>query len=508
MTVRFGQQAKSPWSVRPLAAAFVLAGFAAGPTGAGEVALTIYNSDFALVKESRTLSLQAGANETRFTNVTSLLEPDSVVLRDRKDPEGLRILEQNYEGDPLSEASMLRQSEGKTLQFRTVNPATGAVEIVTGRLVRAGYDGGGNGYAMRRYGGQPFGVATNPLSPIVELKDKILFSLPGQPLFDPPGKDAILKPTLLWRLQAAKGGDRDVEVSYMTGGMRWEATYNLVAPETGDNFDLVGWVTLENESGAQFDNARVKLLAGDVNKVQPAMAGMVMAMKSRADEMAPQVTEKAFDEYHLYTLTNPTTLREREVKQVEFCRAARLPGKRFYVYDGAMVPEYAYQGGMAQQPDLGAQSNPKVATMIEFRNSKEAGLGIPLPKGTMKMYRADSDGSREFIGENPIDHTPADETVRLTVGNAFDLRGERRQTDFKVDSSRQTATEAFEIKVRNHKKEPVEVRVVEHLYRWSGWKIALSSVPFEKIDARTIQFKVTIPADGEKVVTYRVNYSW
>jgi hypothetical protein len=493
---------------RAALAAIVLAAFSAGPAGAGEVALTIYNSDFALVKETRSLSLQAGVNETRFTNVTSLLEPDSVVLRDRKDPEGLRILEQNYEGDPLSEASMLRLSEGKTLQFRNVNPATGAVELVSGRLVRAGYDGGGNAWAMRARGGQPFGVATNPLSPIVELNGKVLFNLPGQPLFDPPGKDAILKPTLLWRLQAAKGGDRDVEVSYMTGGMRWEATYNLVAPETGDAFDLVGWVTLENESGAQFDNARVKLMAGDVNKVQPAMAGMVMAMKSRADEMAPQVTEKAFDEYHLYTLTNPTTLREREVKQVEFCRAAKLPGKRLYVYDGAMVPEYVYQGGMAQQPDLGAQSNPKVATMIEFRNSKEAGLGIPLPKGTMKMYRADSDGSREFIGESSIDHTPADETVRLTVGNAFDLRGERRQTDFKVDSSRQTATEAFEIKVRNHKKEPVEVRVVEHLYRWSGWKIALSSIPFEKIDSRTIQFKVTIPPDGEKVVTYRVNYSW
>ena len=478
------------------------------PARAGDVALTIYNSDFALVKETRTLTLQQGANETRFTNVTSLLEPDSVVLRDRKDPEGLRILEQNYEGDPLSEASLLRLSEGKTLQFRNVNPATGAVEIVSGRLIRAGYDGG-NDWAMRRHGGQPFGVAQTPMSPIVEIAGKVMFALPGQPLFEPPGKDAILKPTLLWRLQAAKGGDREVEVSYLTSGMRWEATYNLVAPEQGDAFDLVGWITLENESGAEFQNARVKLMAGDVSKVQPGMAGMVAneMMMKRAD-MAPPVTEKAFDEYHLYTLTNPTTLREREVKQVEFCRAAKLPGKRLYVYDGAMVPVYAYQGGMAQQPDLGAQSNPKVATMLEFKNSKEAGLGIPLPKGTMKMYRADSDGSREFIGENAIDHTPADETVRLTLGNAFDLRGERRQTDFKVDSSRQTATEAFEIKVRNHKKTPVEVSIVEHLYRWSGWKIALSSAPYEKVDARTIEFKVTVPPDGEKVVTYRVNYSW
>jgi hypothetical protein len=508
MAGRFGSALGTRSGLLRAGAGVALAVFAAGPAGAGEIALTIYNSDFALVKETRTLALQAGVNESRFTNVTSLLEPDSVVLRDRKDPEGLRILEQNYEGDPLSEASMLRLSEGKTLQFRNVNPATGAVEIVSGRLIRAGY-GGGDGWEMRRHGGQPFGVATNPLSPIVEIGGKVLFSLPGQPLFEPPGKDAILKPTLLWRLQAAKGGDRDVEVSYLTGGMRWEATYNLVAPEQGDQFDLVGWVTLENESGAEFQSARVKLMAGDVSKVQPAMAGMAMEMKSmRADMAAPPVTEKAFDEYHLYTLTNPMTLREREVKQVEFCRAARLPGKRLYVYDGAQVPAYAYGGGMAQQPDLGAQSNPKVATMLEFRNSKEAGLGIPLPKGTMKMYRADSDGSREFIGESVIDHTPTDETVRLTVGNAFDLRGERRQTDFKVDSSRQTATEAFEIKVRNHKKEAVEVRIVEHLYRWSGWKIGVSSVPYEKVDARTIEFKVTVPPDGEKVVTCRVNYSW
>ena len=509
MAGRFGCAVRSlRGAAKRAGAGVVLAAIACGPAGAGEVALTIYNSDFALVKETRTLSLQAGANETRFSNVTSLLEPDSVVLRDRKDPEGLRILEQNYEGDPLSEAAMLRLSEGKTLQFRTVNPATGAVEILSGRLIRAGY-GGEDGWTVRRHGGQPFGVATTPMSPIVEIGGKVLFSLPGQPLFEPPGKDAILKPTLLWRVQAAKGGDRDVEVSYLTGGMRWEATYNLVAPETGDNFDLVGWVTLENESGAEFKDARVKLMAGDVSKVQPALSKMRMdVLMANEAAAAPPVTEKAFDEYHLYTLTHPTTLREREVKQVEFCRAARLPGKRLYVYDGAMVPVYAYQGGMGQQPDLGAQSNPKVATMIEFRNSKEAGLGIPLPKGTMKMYRADSDGSREFIGESAIDHTPADETVRLTVGNAFDLRGERRQTDFKVDTSRQTATEGFEIKVRNHKKEQVEVRIVEHLYRWSEWKIAASSIPFEKIDSRTIQFKVTIPPDAEKVVTYRVNYSW
>jgi hypothetical protein len=482
---------------------------AASAARADEVQVTIYNSDFALVKESRTLNLKQGTVETRFSNVTSLLEPDSVVLRDRKNPDGLRILEQDYEGDPLSEESLLKRSEGKTLQFRVVNPATGEVSKVSAKLIRAGY--GGQPRPYRGMGGyQPFGVETLAMSPIVELDGKMLFALPGQPLFDSLGDDAILKPTLLWKLWSDKEGPRDVEVSYMTGGMRWEATYNLVAPEKGDAFDLVGWVTLENESGAEFKDARLKLMAGDVNKVQPAVMGGRMAMaKAMAEEApGPQVTEKAFDEYHLYTLANPTTLREREVKQVEFCRAPHLPAKRLYVYDGAQVAMYGYDEGMARNPQYGVQSNGKVATMVEFKNSKEAGLGIPLPRGTMKLYRADSDGSREFIGENAIDHTPADETVRLALGNAFDLRGERRQTDFKVDTSKQTATEAFEIKVRNHKKEPVEVRIVEHLYRWSNWKIAANSDPYDKADSRTIEFKVTIPPDGEKVVTYRVNYSW
>jgi len=163
---------------------------------------------------------------------------------------------------------------------------------------------------------------------------------------------------------------------------------------------------------------------------------------------------------------------------------------------------------MRVNPQYGAQGNTDIFTMVEFKNSKEAGLGIALPRGTMKLYRADTDGSREFIGENTIEHTPADETVRLYLGNAFDLKGERRQTDFKVDSSRETATEAFEIRVRNHKKEAVEVRIVEHLYRWTGWKIALSSDPYDKKDARTVEFRVKVPPDGEKVVTYRVNYSW
>jgi hypothetical protein len=495
-----------------VAAAALFAALPAGVARAGDVLLTIYNSDFALIKETRTLDLKQGIGEVRFSDVTSLLEPDSVVLRDRRSPGGLRILEQNYEADPLSEAAMLRRSEGTTLRFRSVNPATGAVEIATAKLIRAGYGGSAPAWRMAR-GMQPFGVEAAPLSPIVEIDGRVLFGLPGQPLFDDLGDDAILHPTLLWKLWAERGGKRDVEVSYLTGGLRWEATYNLVAPEKGDNFDLVGWVTMENGSGAEFKDAKVKLMAGEVSKVRQDAAGRAM-MKTMAMESGmapgPAVTEKAFDEYHLYTLTEPTTLREREIKQVEFCRADAVPGRRLYVYDGAQMAAYGGWDAEAMRvnPSYGAQGNTDIFTMVEFKNSKESGLGIALPRGTMKLYRADSDGSREFIGENTIDHTPADETVRLYLGNAFDLKAERRQTDFKVDSSRETATEAFEIRVRNHKKEAVEVRIVEHLYRWTGWKIAVSSDPYDKKDARTVEFRVKVPPDGEKLVTYRVNYSW
>ncbi len=237
---------------------------------------------------------------------------------------------------------------------------------------------------------------------------------------------------------------------------------------------------------------------------------MLEAAAVEAPPPPPEVTERAFDEYHLYTLPRPTTLGNREIKQVEFCRGSDVPAARLYVYDGAQMGAYmGWNPEMARtRPDYGTQGNTRVLTMLEFSNSKASGLGLALPRGTMKVYRADADGSRQFIGESGIGHTAADETVRLFLGSAFDLAGERRQAGYRVDSSKENAEESFEIKVRNHKKEPVEVRVVEHLYRWSGWRIVTSSDPYEKTDSRTIEFRVKVPPDGERVVTYQVRYSW
>jgi hypothetical protein len=227
---------------------------------------------------------------------------------------------------------------------------------------------------------------------------------------------------------------------------------------------------------------------------------------------APPVTEKSFDEYHLYTLQRPTTLRDRETKQVEFIRASGISSERLYVYDGALIQWNRWRGydpdSLRQNESFGIECNPKVWVMREFKNSKDNGLGIPLPKGRLRFYQRDEDGQLEFVGENEIDHTPENETVRVYVGNAFDIVGERKRTAFKVDNANHWADESFEITLRNRKKETVEVRVVEHLYRWVNWEIREHSNAFEKLDAQRIEFRLQLKSDEEQKLTYLVHYSW
>lgn len=477
--------------------------------------LTIYNQNFALVKESRSLQLKAGENEVRVAGLSAHLEPDSVVLRDLKQPGSIRILEQNYESDPLSEGLLLRKSEGKLLDFEITLP-DGAKRIVQGRILRSGYVP--HTSAFQRYGQQYYqsqmAMASAAGQPIVEVAGKIQFGLPGKPIFDALDPKGFLKPTLLWRLWTNQPGAHDAEFSYLTGGMRWEATYNAVAQEKGNALDLIGWVTLENMSGKDFEDARVKLMAGDVARARPENERddrMMMAKAAELSGLPESVTERAFDEYHLYTLPRPTSVLDREVKQVEFVRAANVPAQRIYVYDGFKL-DPRYRGwnydSIRTNAEYGTVCNTKVWAMLEFRNSDKSQLGMPLPKGKVKIYRHDLDGRNEFIGEDAIDHTPQDETVRLYTGNAFDVVGERRQTNFRLDTSNHWADESFEIKVRNHKKEPVQVRVVEHLYRWLQWEITAKSATAAKKDARTIEFRPTIPPGAEAVITYTVHYSW
>jgi hypothetical protein len=500
-------------------ASFLSIGAVASLTALAQPALTLYNQNFAVVRDTVPLDLKAGVNDVRYANATAHVEPDSVILRDPAGKISLQILEQNYRNDPVSQELLLSLFEGKMIDFEIINNASGQPQekIIHGKVIRSGYVP--HYSAMNRYGYEyqqaQMAMVSEAGQPIIEVDGKMRFGLPGVPLFPDLGDDTILKPTLNWLIQSGKPGKFDAEISYVSGGFTWEASYNLVSPEKGDNVDLIGWVTMDNQSGKTFENAKIKLMAGDVNKIQPqqayAMAGAFRAMDSSMAGMPP-VSEKTFDEFHLYTLERPTTLRDRETKQVEFVRANGIHSKTIYVYDGAKIDPNRYNGwgyeNIRQDREYGTQSNKKVWVMREFVNAESNHLGMALPKGKLRFYRRDADGQMEFVGEDQIDHTPRDETVRVTTGNAFDLVGERRQTNYNFDSSRRLLDESFEIKLRNHKKEPVEIRVVEHLYRWPNWEITDHSDAFVKTDANTAEFRVQLQPDEEKTLNYTAHYSW
>ena len=466
---------------------------AAAASAAAAPSLTIYNQNFAVVRESVPLDLKAGVTEASFSGMTAQAETDSVILRDPAGKVQFQILEQAYRNDPVSAGLMLQLNEGKTIDFFIREPNK-PDRTVQGKIVRSGYNPGGR-------------AATQP---IIEVDRKLQFSLPGEPIFPSLGDDTILNPTLSWTLNAAEPAKFAAELAYVTAGLTWQADYNIVAADKGDLIDIVGWVTFKNDSGTTFKQAKVKLMAGDVNKVQPpqpAPMGRVMKAAAMDMAMAAPVSEKAFDEFHLYTIARPVTLRNQESKQVEFVRGTGVKAPKIYVYDGATM-SYGMWNNFRGEGDYGIPTNKKVWTLREFKNSKDNNLGIALPKGRLRFYLRDDDDSLQFTGENNIDHTAKDETVRVYLGNSFDLVGERRRTAYKVDSSNKWVDEAFEMKLRNHKKQAVEIRVVEHLSRFDNWELKEKSTDYRSLDSHTIEFPVTVKPDEEKIVTYQVHFSW
>jgi len=467
-------------------------------SASAQPALTIYNQNFAVVRDTVPLDLKAGVNSVRYTGATAQVEPDSVILRDPAGGHALQILEQNYRNDPVSETLLLSLFEGKTVEFENIRTKdnTQIRELIPGKVVRSGYVPGGEA-----------------VQPIIEVNGKLQFSLPGTPLFPDLGDDTVLSPTLNWLLQSSEPGKFDAEVGYVTGGFDWSASYNLVSPAKGDFVDIVGWITINNQSGKTFNSAKIKLMAGDVNKIQPPPPQAMPMYRNRVamammanDAMAPAVTEKAFDEFHLYSIARPTTLHDRETKQVEFVHAEKILAPTIYVYNGAS--DFRFYGGVNVDQGYGSEGNKKIIVQREFVNAETNQLGMPLPKGKLRFYRRDDDGQLQFVGENEIDHTPRNETVRVTTGNSFDLVGERKQTDFHIDTAEKWVNETFEIKLRNRKKEAVEIRVVEPLYRSANWNITAKSDEFVKKDSQTIEFRVPVKPDEERTVTYSVHYSW
>ena len=489
----------------------------------GPASITIYNQDFAVVRQTLPLQTKPGVNEISFDDATEQVESDSVILRDPTGKHTVQILEQNYRAETASQQLLLSLFEGQTIDFEVRQQDR--TEIVKGKIIRSGYvDRAG---LVRRYGPSYNQYLLNTslnsaqVPPgmeqlLIEVNGALRFSLPGIPLFPSLPDSTILKPMMNWKLQSS-GGNFNAELGYITGGMNWEADYNITAPPNGDTLELIGWVTIDNHSGKAFRDANVELMAGDVNKVQPNQSYDRLSMMGSAGVGGgilgqPPATQKTFDEYHLYTLHRPVSVANRETKQVEFLRAGGIQAKRIYVYDGFRLdPQYQYQNWqyLRQSREFGATSdNKSVWVMQEFKNSEANHLGMPLPKGRMRFYRRGDAEQLEFIGENMIQHTPKDETVRVYTGNAFDLVGERRRTNFKIDTNSNYAEESFEIRVRNHKKEATRIVVVEHLYRGATWDITQNSGDFNKKDSQTIEFPVDVPPDGEQKVIYTVKYNW
>jgi hypothetical protein len=468
-------------------------------------ALTIYK-DFAVVRSTVDLDLKAGVTDVTTIKVTRQLEPDSVVLRDLNGGKAVNVLEQNYDAAVVDQNTLLRQYEGQIIDFQNLiyrSDQVGQQIVLTqGKVVRAP---GSNTLVNGAYYSAP---------PIIEVDGKLQFQLPGTPLFPTKADSLLLKPTLRWSIGSESASHFTAELDYITQGFSWQATYNIVSPEQTEDTrpemaNLVGWVTIENKSGMEFPEANIKLMAGDVAKIEPERGrGGVAAgafMTSRNVSVSAEVTQKAFDDFHLYDLHRTVNLRDGETKQVEFLHAANVPVTRKYVYDGAGRGNW---DGLYLDQNFGREASKKVAIVQEFKNSEGNHLGIPLPAGRIRFYRQDTGGQVEFTGESTIDHTPKDNTVRVVTGNAFDITGDRKQTDFHSDTTSRTVDESFEIKVKNAKDKPVKITVVEHLYRWSNWNITAKSSDYAKTDSRTIEFPMQLATNEEKTLTYTVHYSW
>jgi len=436
------------------------------------VALTIYNVNLGLVKDQREIKLVKGTGELRFMDVASQIIPTSVHIKSLLDPASLQVLEQNYEYDLLNPQKLLDKYVGKDVKLYYRNPYTEREEIVTATLL------------------------SNNGGPIFKIGNEITFGHPGRIIFPGVPENLISKPTLLWLLENHLSKAQKVEATYLTNGINWRADYVVTLNEKDDKADLSGWVTIDNKSGTTYKDAKLKLVAGDVNRVKDEYEYKTKMLRAAVAEAAPkkdQFKEEEFFEYHIYTLQRPSTIKDNQTKQISLISADTVPVKKGLLYRGARYYYYNQHGEV--------MSNQKVGVFVEIANKKENNLGIPLPKGIIRVYKHDKEGSLQFVGEDSIDHTPKDEKVRIKLGDAFDVVGNRKQTDWKKIAY-DTYEAAFEISLRNHKKEDVVVRVVEPIP--GDWKMLISSHEYTKTEAFTAEFNIPVPKDKETKLTYRV----
>lgn len=441
-----------------------------------EVAVTIYNENLALVKDQRRLQLKPGTSNLAFRDVSARMRAETALLRSVSAPGSLSVLEQNFDFDLLTPAKLLEKYVGRSVTVIRTNPATGAETTEQAQVLSAA-------------GGV-----------VLKIGDRIETGVPGRIVYGDVPANLRDRPTLVMSLGNSGAAQQDVELSYLTGGLAWKADYVVELNAAEDALDLSGWVTLTNTSGATYRNAKLQLVAGDVNQVRPQMDNRVMAMAAPAParaKVAQEMAEESLFEYHLYTLNRPTTIAENQTKQVALMSASGVPARKELLLKGS---EYYYQSSYG---DLGQKM--KVGVFVEFDNKESARLGLPMPKGIIRVYKKDRAGNAQFIGEDRVDHTPKNEKVRLKLGDAFDVTADKKQTDFKkmggTGKYNYQYEAAFEVVLKNAKKEPVTVTVQEPMP--GDWQVLSSSHPHTKGASNTAVWKVSVPAEGNATLTYR-----
>lgn len=458
-------------------------------SGPKQVYLTVYNADFALVRETRTIDLNKGMTSIEVADVAVRIDPTSVLFKSLTAPDAVTILEQNYQYDLISPKNILNKSVGQRVTFTR-------------------FDSDGNPHTAS-------GILLNP----PKNGGTVIRADDGQLVLNPAGQVSLEKmpeglhptPTLNWLLNSSQAGSQEAEISYITDGVGWRADYVVLVNDKDTALNLAGWVTVNNQSGATYENAKLTLIAGDVRRLQPetrAKIAQSMEMYDAVYVSETQFEEKSFFEYHMYTMARPTTLARNETKQLSLLNASNAPVQKEMIYDGrGNWWRNWWFPGRTGDPGGGYDTSDyhKVNVVLEVKNSKENNMGMPLPKGKVRVYKLDDTGSQQFIGEDEIDHTAKDEKIRLYIGDAFDVVGDYKRTNYKKIATN-VIEESFEVVLRNHKDTEVDVKVVDHV--WSDWQVTQNSHKFTKKDAHTIEFPVKVPANGETKVTYTIRTQW
>ena len=438
-----------------------------------DVAVTIYNSNIGLVKDIRLIEFKPGIHELKFMDVAAKIDPTTVHIKSLINGSSLNVLEQNYEYDLLSPQKLLEKFVGQKVQLATINPETKREEIVEATLLSTQ---GGN---------------------IFQIGDKIHIGHYGRVLLSKIPENLIPQPTLVWMLENKLSKPQKLEASYLTSGINWKADYVAVLNKLDTMTDLTGWVTIDNRSGATYQNALLKLVAGDIHRVQGEMRMDYARPMAAAKEASPQFREESFFEYHLYTLDRRTTIKDNQTKQMSLLDANQVPVKKLFIFSGH--PQYYYSRYDQRT------NKQKVGVFLELENTRKNNLGMPLPKGTIRVYKEDKDGSLQFVGEDRIDHTPKDEKFKIKIGEAFDVVGERVQMDYK-HLGYNLYEVAFEVSLRNHNKEDIKVFVEEPIP--GDWEMLSHTHPFEKLSAHLIRFNVPVEKDKEVKVKYRIRFRY